>query len=286
MNKFNFCEYFLYPPLNLNREKLEQKLSGKTLLITGASYGIGKSLCYLLAGMSVHLVITARSTDKLLILKSEIEKQGTKVSVFSCNLYNTLECENLINFLKNISGGIDIFISNAGKSIRRPLNQSLERFHDYQRTMNLNYFAPVQLCLYLIPVLKKNKGHIISVSAVNVLLEPAPYWAAYQASKTAFDQWLRSNIPELKTMDITTSIIYLPLVKTRMIVPTPIYKNFPARKPIDAAIIIAKAIISKQNSYKPWWLFICQFASLTASKWFRIICTFYVKKNEKNRNSL
>ena len=144
--------------------------------------------------------------------------------------------------------------------------------------MSLNYFTPVQLCLNLIPILQKNKGHIISVSAVNVLLAPTPYWAAYQASKSAFDQWFCCIVPELNISGIKTTSIYLPLVKTRMIEPTSIYHNTPAMKPEQAAMIIAKSILTQKHNYKPWWLFPCQLISLTGNELWRKITTFYLKR--------
>ena len=128
--------------------------------------------------------------------------------------------------------------------------------------MALNYFAPVQLLLHLIPQLEKNKGQVINISAVNVLLPPAPYWAAYQASKSAFDQWWRSVSPELNAKDIATTTIYLPLVRTRMIVPTKIYDKVPAMSPQHVAKIIAKTIYTQRKQFKPWWLIFGQWAGL------------------------
>jgi short-subunit dehydrogenase len=122
--------------------------------------------------------------------------------------------------------------------------------------------GPVQLLLGLIPTLVARRGHVINVSAVNVLMAPAPYWAAYQASKTAFDQWLRCVAPELEARGVRTTSIYLPLVRTRMIEPTRHYQNLPAMRPEQVAQLICRAIISRRRRYAPWWLLLAQLASV------------------------
>lgn len=109
--------------------------------------------------------------------------------------------------LYQLPNGLDVIVSNAGKSIRRSIHDSLDRYHDFTRTMAINYFAPVRLLLSIIPLLEKNKGQIINVSTINALLLPIPYWAAYQASKGAFDTWFRSVAPELNAIGIATTTI-------------------------------------------------------------------------------
>jgi short-subunit dehydrogenase len=165
-----------------------------------------------------------------------------------------------------------VFVNNAGKSIRRSVFDSLDRLHDFSRTMNLNYFGPVQLLLSLIPTLVARQGQVINISAVNVLLAPAPKWAAYQASKTAFDQWFRCVGPELNARGVSTTSIYLPLVRTRMIEPTPEYKNMPAMQPEQVAQLICRAINSRRRTYGPWWLMAAQLASVVLRwPWERIM---------------
>ena len=250
-----------FPFLSFNRAKLQRRLAGKTVLISGASYGIGECLAEVLAAPSVHLLLVARSAQKLIEVKQRVEAKGGRADIFPCDLTNVAEVEALLARLHQLPDGIDIFVNNAGKSIRRSIFDSLDRLHDFTRTMNLNYFAPVQLILSLIPILVARKGHIINISAVNVLLIPAPKWAAYQASKTAFDQWFRSVGAELNGRGVSTTSIYLPLVRTRMIEPTKEYKNMPAMQPEDVAKLICKAIISRQRTYAPWWLIWGQLAS-------------------------
>jgi short-subunit dehydrogenase len=237
-------------------------LAGKTVLITGASYGIGECLAQSLAPTGARLLLVARTAQKLMEVKERVEAKGGQALVFACDLTNGAEVQTLLEKLHKLPGGIDVFVSNAGKSIRRSLFDSLDRLHDFTRTMNLNYVGPVQLMLSLIPILVARKGHVINISAVNVLLAPAPKWAAYQASKTAFDQWFRSAGPELHARGVSATSIYLPLVRTRMIEPTKEYAKLPAMQPEEVAQLICKAIISRKRTYAPWWILFAQLASV------------------------
>jgi short-subunit dehydrogenase len=254
--------WFNAPRERSQRDKLLQKLAGKTVLITGASYGIGACLAEMLAAPDIHLILIARSTAKLIEMQQRIESRGGRADIFACDLRNVAEVDVLLATLHQLPNGIDIFVNNAGKSIRRSIFDSLDRLHDFTRTMNLNYFAPVQLILALIPMLVERQGHIINISALNVLLIPAPKWAAYQASKTAFDQWFRSVGIELSARGVRTTSIYLPLVRTRMIEPTKMYRNMPAMQPEDAAKLICNAIITRRRTYAPWWSLWGQLASI------------------------
>lgn len=264
MGNYRLIEHFLFPPALFDERKLAAAVDGKTVLITGASFGIGESVVKILSKTAAHLILVARTAGKLLEIKTAIESENpkVKVSIFAVDLTDDAQIENLLNELQNLPQGIDVFINNAGKSIRRPLFESLERFHDYQRTMSLNYFAPVRLMLALIPILRKNRGHVINISAVNVLIIPAPFWTAYQSSKTAFDQWFRCAAPELEAANIATTSIYLPLVRTRMIAPTAEYNDAPAMSPEHVAKIICRSIYTRRRIFKPWWLIFGQLASI------------------------
>jgi short-subunit dehydrogenase len=262
MHQYSLFDHLLFPPTFLNREKLRRQLEGKTVLITGASSGIGEQAAYLLAELKVHLIVVARRKDKLLALKSNIEAKAAKVSVFPADLRNQIEMEALLGFLHELPDGLDVVVSNAGHSIKRSIRDSRDRFHDFTRTMGINYCAPVQLILSTLPLLEKKQGHIINVSTVNALLLPLPHWAAYQASKTAFDTWFRSAAPELNLMGISTTSIYLPLVRTPMILPTVAYQKLPAMSPQHVANIICESIYTKRKIYKPWWLIFGQLGSV------------------------
>ena len=251
-----------FPFLWFSRSKLQRVLAGKTVLITGASYGIGECLAESLAETEAHLLLVARTADKLHEVRQKVEAKGGRADVLPCDLRNEEDLHRLLDTLHQLPDGIDVVVNNAGKSIRRSIFDSLDRFHDFTRTMSLNYYGPVQLLLSLIPTLVARKGHVIDVSAVNVLLAPAPKWAAYQASKTAFDQWFRCVGPELNARGVSTTSIYLPLVRTRMIEPTQAYKNMPAMQPEQVAHLICQVINSRRRTYGPWWLMTAQLASV------------------------
>jgi short-subunit dehydrogenase len=262
MSTYNLLERFLFAPTYVNKERLKKELQGKTVLVTGASSGIGERVAYYLAEVEVRLILVARREEKLRIMKAEIEKKAAKVTIFRADLRNEAELGELLEFLHQFPHGLDVIVSNAGKSIKRPIKESLNRYHDFTRTISINYLAPVQLLLSVIPLLEKNKGHIINISTINALLIPFPYWAAYQASKSAFDTWFRSAAPELNTMGVATTSIYLPLVRTPMILPTKAYEKMPAMSSEHVAKIVCQSMLTKRKIYRPWWLIFGQLSSI------------------------
>ncbi len=259
MYTYNFMEKILFPPTILHKGKLINEIEGKTFLITGASSGIGRTLACELAEYRVTLILIARREQMLQQLKEELKECPAAIQLISADLRKEEDMQKTIEELVNLP--IHFFISNAGLSINRPLYESLDRFHDFSRTMAINYFAPVQLLLALLPNLEKNNGQIVNVSTINTLLLPFPNWAAYQASKNAFDTWFRSSSPELNKKGMATSTLYLPLVKTPMIEPTIAYRNTPAMNSIHVAHIILKMLYTKRRTYKPWWAIFGQFVS-------------------------
>ncbi|MEH7345694.1 SDR family NAD(P)-dependent oxidoreductase [Bacillus sp. JJ1532] len=281
MPKYKFLERLLFPPTYLNKVKLQSTLHGKTILITGASSGIGEQLAYMLAELNVHLLLVARREEKLLTMKKEIEKSAAIVSIFPADLRVDEEMQGLLTFIRHLPAGLDIVVSNAGISINRSIMHSLDRYHDFTRTMAINYFAPVQLLLSVIPILEKNKGQIINVSTINALLLPFPFWAAYQASKSAFDTWLRSAAPELNAKMISTTTIYLPLVKTPMILTTAAYQKMPAMSSEHVAKIICQTMYTKRKRYRPWWLIFGQLASIVFRGMWERFSPIILRKKRK-----
>ncbi|MDX1904879.1 MAG: SDR family NAD(P)-dependent oxidoreductase [Thermonemataceae bacterium] len=278
--------YILFPPPNISYKNLDKNLRGKTLLITGASYGIGEHTARILAnaGISCRLILTARSTEKLIALQKELQSEHCEVQIFSADLYQAEGVETLITFIKSAQP-IDIFISNAGKSIRRSIWQSLERPQDLQRTAQLNYLTPTRLVMALLPLLRTKKGHIIHVSAASVLLPPMPYWAFYQASKVAFEQWFEAIQPELKCWGIRTSAVYFPLVRTRMIEPNELYKNAPAMPVEQAAKHIISLIATPRKKFQPWWLGFLIFLAFFFGKILSWLNDGYARKNMAHSQS-
>jgi len=133
-------------------------------------------------------------------------------------------------------------VNNAGKSIRRSISRAYDRFHDYQRTMQVNYFAPVKLILRLLPEMReRGSGHIINISTIGLQMN-TPRFSAYVASKAALDAFSRSIGPEIIDDGVHITTVYMPLVRTPMIAPTKIYDRFPTLSPDDAARMITDAI--------------------------------------------
>ncbi|MEL7375758.1 MAG: SDR family NAD(P)-dependent oxidoreductase [Bacteroidota bacterium] len=266
VNGYSLLELLLFPKRGIHQKKLQNHLRGKTILITGASFGIGEQLAYMTSFKETDLILIGRTKEKLEFVKEKIQKAGGVAEAISMDLRNEKQLNDLIAYLINRERKVDIFVSNAGKSIKRSILKSLDRYHDFQRTMSVNYHAPVKICLSLIPSLAHRKGHIINVSAMNVLLMPVPKWSAYQASKTAFDQWFRSVSPELFSQGISTSTVYLPLVRTRMIEPNESYRLMPAMDPNHVARIICRLLLSKKSKYKPWWTIFAEVGSFIFQK--------------------
>lgn len=277
-----FTERLLFPDVLISGSRLAEKISRKTIVITGASYGIGEQLALLFSYYNVHLVLIARTEVKLQAVANSVTKNGSQCTIIVADLYQETEVDRVIAELVKFPNGIDIFISNAGKSIMRPLAESLNRYHDFTRTNSLNYLAPVKLLLAITPLLQASNGQIINVSAINVLLLPAPKWAAYQASKTAFDQWFRSNLAEWKLIKINAKTIYLPLVRTKMIAPNALYKNYPALQPHQAALRVAKLLYSSATYSKPWWVIFPQTGSFFGKYIWEKVTFIYLNKCHGN----
>lgn len=273
-----FLSNVLFPIFKPDFSRLAQRLHHKTIIITGASYGIGEALSYILADIDCRLILLARTTEKLQTIQQQLSAKKAQIEIFPIDLRNNEQIDHFLNHIEH--NQIDILINNAGHSIRRPIMQSLHRLHDFERTMQLNYFAPVKLCLALIPKLQQTLGQIINVSAINVLLAPTVNWAAYQASKTAFDQWLRCASVELENQNIKISTAYLPLVRTRMIEPTKLYDHVPALQPQQAATIICRLLLTRKHHYKPWWTIPAQLASVLFNPIWQKINYFYVKRKQ------
>ena len=267
-----------FPLLWYDRRRLRAVLAGRTVCITGASFGIGESVALLLADAGARLVLIARTADKLEQVQQQVRQRGGQAEIFACDLTDPAAIQQLLQQLSELPGGIDILISNAGKSIRRSLFDSVDRFHDFTRTAALNYLAPVQLVLGMTPLLLSSGGQVINVSAINVLLIPPPKWSAYQASKAAFDQWFRSIGPELNSRGVATTSIYLPLVRTRMIEPTTHYRRYPAMQPEQVACVICRAIVSRRRSYKPWWMPVAEVICLLLRWPIEILMTWILRR--------
>ena len=221
---------------------LEDAVSDRVILITGASSGIGKSAALELGKAGGTILLVSRSKGKLDEVRRQIELVGGEAHVHPCNLTDTDDLDRMAAEVLERYGRVDIIVNNAGKSIRRSVSNAYDRFHDYQRTMQLNYFGPVKLILDLLPGMReRGSGHIINVSTIG-LQTNTPRFSAYLASKAALDAFSRSIAPEIIDDGVHITTVYMPLVRTPMIAPTKIYDRFPTLSPEEAAHLIAEAI--------------------------------------------
>src|SRR3954471_21437766 len=190
-------DILVHPPRVSNPDRLRAAVCGKTVLITGGSYGVGEATARKLAAAGATVLLVARSEDKLEELTTSIAADGQRAVAYPGDLTDEAAVTALTKQITEKHGPPDIVISNAGKSIRRSLSRQYDRPHDFQRTIDINYLGPIRLLLGLLPAMREagletGRRHLINVSSVGVRVAPGPQWGAYQASKGAFDRWLRS----------------------------------------------------------------------------------------------
>ncbi len=246
---------FMDPGGAPDERRLREAVGGKIVLVTGASQGIGEATALRLGAAGAELVLVARSRERLEQVAAEISRAGGQAHVQPCDIADPEAVKALAADVLDAHGRVDVVVNNAGKSIRRSVELSYDRFHDFERTIEINYLGPVRLLLALLPSMRERReGHIVNVSTLGVRMPPAPRWAAYQASKAAFDVWLRSVGPELRRDGVGYTSIYLALVHTRMSSPTPIFRYMPGLRPDDAAGLVCRAIVERPRQIEPWWV--------------------------------
>jgi NAD(P)-dependent dehydrogenase (short-subunit alcohol dehydrogenase family) len=240
-------ERHLDPDLFIDRS-LRGACGGKVVLVTGGSSGIGLAAAIKFAEAGAITVICARDEIKLAEAVTEIRSKAgadAQIHSFSADIANEESCKAMIDWLTQTFGGVDFLINNAGRSIRRAIEGSYDRFHDFERTMQLNYFGCLRVTMGLLPgMVAKKKGHVVNISSIGVLTN-APRFSAYVASKAALDAWTRCASSEFADQGVTFTTINMPLVRTPMIAPTQIYKNVPTLAPEEAADMVAQACIAK-----------------------------------------
>lgn len=247
---WDYWERNLDPDLFIDRT-LKGQVQGRVVLVTGGSSGIGLAAAHKIAHAGAITVIVGRDQAKLHAAKREIEAalgdnpNGGQVVTLSADLSTNEGCDEMVKRLLDEYGGVDVLINNAGRSIRRSIEASYDRFHDYERTMQLNYFGCLRTTLGLLPsMVAKRRGHVVNISSIGVLTN-APRFSAYVASKAALDAWTRCAASEYIDMGVTFTTINMPLVRTPMIAPTKIYQNVPTLSPEEAADMIVHAIVYK-----------------------------------------
>ena len=241
----------VWPPPD--EDALRAAVAGRTVLITGASRGIGAASARRLAVAGAVVLLAARSTPDLERVRADIDDSGGEAHAYPADLADREQVATLLTLLREDRDHVDVVISNAGKSIRRSVMESYDRFHDVTRTIDLNYLGPVQLLLGLLPAMRaRRSGHVVNVSSVSADV-PAPYWAAYTGSKSAFEAWLRCVAPELRADGVATTSIHFPLVHTEMSAPISFYRYLPGMTADEAADAVCRAIAYRPRLMSPWW---------------------------------
>jgi NAD(P)-dependent dehydrogenase (short-subunit alcohol dehydrogenase family) len=244
---WEYWELHLDTDVRVSR-RAARKLAGKIVLITGASSGIGFITAKKAAAAGAKVLLVARTRDKLEETQRIIQKTGGEAHVYPCDLSNMESIDAMAEQVLNDFGHVDVLVNNAGRSIRRAVLESLDRFHDFERTMQLNYFGSVRLILKLLPSMAKRKsGQVINISSIGVLANAARF-SAYVASKAALDAFSRCLSAEVKHKNIEITAIYMPLVRTPMIAPTKIYDYVPAWSPDKAGNTVIKAMLDRPKS--------------------------------------
>ena len=241
---WDYWERHLDPDLFIDRS-LRGQVEGKVVLVTGASSGIGKATAWKLAEVGAHVVTIARDAEQLAEVVREFEAAGLKLHAYLGDLADMASAEAVTQQVLAEHGTVDILINNAGRSIRRAIENSFDRFHDFERTMQLNYFGSLKVSMGVLPkMIEQKRGHIINISSIGVLTN-APRFSAYVASKSALDAWTRCAASEFADRGIHFTTINMPLVKTPMIAPTKLYDQVPTLTPDEAAALICDAVIHR-----------------------------------------
>jgi NAD(P)-dependent dehydrogenase (short-subunit alcohol dehydrogenase family) len=238
---WDYWERHLDPDL-FRDASFEAAIRGRTAVITGASSGIGRAAAKRIAAAGGIAILVARSTEKLETTRREIEEAGGIAHVHPCDLSDLDAIDALVERILAEHGPVEVLVNNAGRSIRRSTALSYDRFHDYERTIRLNYLGAVKLTMGLLPEMRRHRrGHIVNVSSIGVQFNP-PRFSAYVASKAALDAWTRVVSSETIGDRVTFTTVHMPLVRTPMIAPTQIYDAFPTISPEEAADLVCEAI--------------------------------------------
>jgi NAD(P)-dependent dehydrogenase (short-subunit alcohol dehydrogenase family) len=238
---WDYWEREMDPSISRGRT-LAQAISGKRILITGASSGIGRAAAIKVAAAGAIPLLVARNVEKLEEVRAEIVAAGGLAYVYAADVSDMEEIERLIERVTEDHRHVDMLVNNAGRSIRRSIALSYERFHDFERTMQINYFGAVKLIIGLLPQMRaRGNGHIVNISSIGVQTNP-PRFSAYVASKAALDAFTRVVATETIGDGVTFTTIHMPLVRTPMIAPTKLYDAFPTITPEEAADMICEAL--------------------------------------------
>ncbi len=246
----------IYPPVFVSQERLKSGFGGKWVVVTGASSGIGEALTHRLIAAGAHIYLIARNEEALQRLCAEARAGGCEAAYSAIDLRQRDLLETLCQQLRTRLPEVACLFCNAGKSIYRPISDALDRMHDFDRTMDLNYRSMVALSLALMPSLRSGRGRIVYTSSVSSLWPSFPGWSAYHASKCAANVWCRTARREFGKQQVKVQVAYMPLVHTPMSDENERYRNLPAYTADEGARILLRLAMSRRFCYKPWWAFI------------------------------
>ncbi len=262
---WDYWERQLDPDLSLDRS-LGGAVRDKVVLITGGSSGIGRASAIRVAEAGGTVLLVARDAARLEEVRELVAARGGAVKCYACDLTDAAASAALVERVLAEHGRVDILINNAGRSIRRGIREAYDRFHDYERLIQLNYFAGVRLTLALLPsMVGRGSGHVINVSSIGVLASP-PRFSAYVASKAALEAFTRCAAAEFTDAGVAFTVINMPLVRTPMIAPTRIYEQMPTISPEEAADLVAEAVIHRPQRLATRLGLFAQWVQLLAPK--------------------
>jgi NAD(P)-dependent dehydrogenase (short-subunit alcohol dehydrogenase family) len=239
---WDYWERNLDPDLFIDRT-LGGTVKDKVIVITGASSGIGRATAIKMAEAGAKVILVARGEEKLVETKKEIDAAGGRCWMITADVSDMASCDALVARVVKEHGACHFLVNNAGRSIRRGVINSFDRFHDFERTMQLNYFGALRLIMGFLPkMIEQRHGHIINISSIGVLSN-APRFSAYVASKSALDSFAACASSEFLDKGVHFTTINMPLVRTPMIAPTKMYENVPTLSPEQAADLVVEAIV-------------------------------------------
>jgi NAD(P)-dependent dehydrogenase (short-subunit alcohol dehydrogenase family) len=234
-------------------DRLRAAVGGRVVLVTGASSGIGEQVAELLGAAGATVLLTARRPELLAATAERIAAHGGRATPYVADLADLEAVDELAHSVLADHERVDVVVSNAGKSIRRSLADTVDRFHDLTRSNAVNFLGPVRLLSALLPSMRtRRSGQLVNVSSLSVDL-PAANWAAYSATKSAFEAWLRCVAPELRSDGIATTSIHFPLVHTAMSAPT-YSTRLPGLTARQAAEVVARTLVTRPRLLVPWWV--------------------------------
>jgi NAD(P)-dependent dehydrogenase (short-subunit alcohol dehydrogenase family) len=230
---------------------LRDAVAGKVVLVTGSSSGIGRASAVRFAAAGATVILVARSEELLADVVAEIEAAGGTAQAYPCDLTDLDSVDALVTKVLDQHDHVDVLVNNAGMSIRRKVRHSVDRFHDFERPMQLNYFAAVRLTMGLLPTMvERESGQVVNISSWSALLRPARF-SGYAASKAALEAWSDCVQGEVLDDGVVFTNVHMPLVRTPMIEPTKLYRRLPALSVDQAASVVCDAVVSRSRRVTP-----------------------------------